>query len=153
MMSLLCTVWFAVTTLCLNTRAQNNQCGSIGNSNENELSVQTERRFYLNTANPAPCNGNITNWRVCYYGPSSVDQNQRIAYSSTFAVYRRMGSGEDEHYERVSETLRAVVTTSNLADSDSDRNTVDSIIQQGGFCYVSLSLTVGDLNLARVLFN
>ena len=135
----LCTVWFAVTSLCLNTytRAQNNQCGSIGNSNaENEQSVQTERRFYLNTANPAPCNGNISSWRVCYYGPSSVDQDQRISYRSTYAVYRRMGSGDDESYDRVSDTFRAVVTTSELADDDPNRNLVDGIIQQGGFtCY------------------
>ena len=129
-------VCFSVATFYF-ARAQNNQCGSIGNSNaENELSVQTERRFYLNTDNPAPCNGNVTSWRVCYYGPSSVDQSERISYSSTFAVYRRMGSGGDEQYERVSNTLRATVTTSSLAGFDPNRNTVDTIIQQGDFnCY------------------
>ena len=55
-----------------------------------------------------------------------------VSYRSTYAVYRRMGSGGDERYERVSTIFHAVVTTSNLAGFD----VVDGVVQQGGFtCY------------------
>ena len=106
----------------------------------------------MNTANPAPCAGNITSWRICYYGPSSVDQNSRVSYTSTYAVYRRTGSGEDLRYERVGDTFRAIVTTTSLGSDDPDRSTIDAIIQQNGFnCFddtnslnVPLSVQAGD---------
>ena len=118
------------------TRAQNN-CGTIGSSNIQPLSVEMDRRFYLNTANPASCAGNITSWRICYYGPSSVNQNSFISYTSTYyAVYRRMGSGGDVRYQRVSDAFTARVTTSRLAGANPTRTIVDSIIQENGFnCY------------------
>ena len=106
----------------------------------------------MNTDNPAPCAGNITSWRICYYGPSSVNQNSFISYMSTYAVYRRMGSGGDVRYQRVSDAFRATATTSRLADIDSN-GIVDSIIQENGFnCYddtndinMSVPVQAGDL--------
>ena len=107
----------------------------------------------MNTANPAPCAGNITSWRICYYGPSNVNQISSISYTSTYAVYRRMGSGGDVRYQNVSDAFRATVTTSRLAFSDPTRTTVDSIIQENGFnCYddtndinMSVPVQAGDL--------
>ena len=144
MFVLVTTFWLAL--------AQDN-CGTIGSSNIQPLSVETDRRFYLNTANPAPCAGNITSWRICYYGPSSVNQISSISYTSTYAVYRRMGSGGDVRYQRVSDAFRAIATTSRLAAVDPRRATVDSIIHENGFtCYndtndinMPVSVQAGDL--------
>ena len=76
--------------------------------------------FYLNTANPAPCPGNITSWRVCYYQP--IDQVRLRMYWATYAVYRKVGSGAAEQYIRVSAVYRAVRATTNLLDVISRRN-------------------------------
>ena len=106
----------------------------------------------MNTANPAPCAGNITSWRICYYGPSSVNQNSRVSYTSTYAVYRRMDSGGDVRYQRVGDTFRAIVTTTSLGSDDPSRSTIDAIVQQNGFnCFndtnslnLPLSVQAGD---------
>ena len=143
MFVLVTTFWLAL--------AQDN-CGTIGSSNIQPLSVETDRRFYLNTADPAPCAGNITSWRICYYGPSSVNQNSRVSYTSTYAVYRQTGSGEDLRYERVGDTFRAIVTTTSLGSDDPSRSIIDAIILQNGFnCFndtnslnVPLSVQAGD---------
>ena len=115
--------------------AQDN-CGSIGSSNEDRLSATRNQAFYLNTANPAPCTGNITSWRVCYYGPNQdLDSDDFRSYWATYAVYRKMGSGGDERYERVSQLFSAVRATNNLAQLDIT-GIVDDVIQQQGFnCY------------------
>ena len=115
--------------------AQDN-CGSIGSSNEDRLSATRNQAFYLNTASPAPCTGNITSWRVCYYGPNQdLDPDDFRSYWATYAVYHKMGSGGDERYERVSQLFSAVRATSNLARLDST-GIVDDVIQQRGFnCY------------------
>jgi hypothetical protein len=70
----------------------------------------TDRMFYLNTANPALCSGNITNWRVCYYGPNRTSNSFTFArsYWATYAIYRKVGTGVDERYVRVSEIFKAV---------------------------------------------
>lgn len=83
------------------------ECGSgFGNDNERELIPVTDERFYLNTANPAPCTGNITGWHLCYYGPNLIQPLTQ--YWATYAVYRKIGAGSDERYERVSEVYSAV---------------------------------------------
>ena len=91
------------------TLARQESCGPIGNSDETAATPLRDQRFYLNTADPAPCTGNITSWRVCYYGPDDVD-NARGSYWATYAVYREMGSGDNVRYEKVSEMFRAVRT-------------------------------------------
>ena len=85
-------------------------CGPIGNSNaentETQLTAARDRRFCLNTANPAACNGTVSSWTVCYYGPSSLDSD--ASYWAIYAVYRRNDSGGQERYERVSRIFSAV---------------------------------------------
>ena len=134
-------------------------CGSIGNSNENALSAERGRMFYLNTANPAPCTGNVTSWRVCYYGPNQqdIDEDELFSYWATYAVYRKMGSGADEHYEQVSQLFSAVTATNNLVRIDST-GTTDGVIRRQGFtCYddtITAPLTVqaGDV-VGACVFN
>ena len=93
--------------------------------------------FYLDTANPAPCTGNVTSWRVCYYGPDSV--NNRGTYWATYVVYQRTRSGNSVRYGRVSEMFRAIRAISVFTTAP----IVDGEIAQGGFnCYTD-SIDVG----------
>ena len=116
--------------LCRYAWAQQDSCGSIGNSDETRITARRNEQFYLNTGNPAPCSGNVTSWRVCYYGRGDdLEDNQRRSYLATYAVYRLMGSDDNEIYERVSEIFTATVTTSNIAGGD----TVDATVRQNGF--------------------
>ena len=150
-----CIVFIAFFSEATLTLAQDT-CGSIGNSNENVLATDRSRRFYLDTANPAPCTGSITSWRVCYYGPNqTLDEEDHFSYWATYAVYRKIGSGADEHYKQVSQLFSAVTATNNLARIDS---TVDAVIRQQGFtCYddsITAPLTVqaGDI-IGACVFN
>ena len=133
-------------------------CGSIGNSNENAQSVERGQSFYLNTAKPAPCTGNITSWRVCYYGPSEeLDSDDRFSYWATYAVYRKMNSGANGRYERVSQLFSAVTATNNLVQIDNTGRTDGEIQQQGFNCYddsvtVPLTVQAGDV-LGACVFN
>ena len=151
-----CTVFTAFFSEATLTLAQDN-CGSIGNSNEKALSAERSRSFYLNTANPALCTGNITSWRVCYYGPNqTLDEDDHPTYWATYAVYRRMDSGADEFYERVSQLFSAIKATSNLVQTDRNGIT-DGIIQQGFNCYndsvpTPLTVQAGDV-LGACVFN
>ena len=132
------TFWHSAQSLltclvfCL-TLAQQESCGPIGNSDETAATPSRAQRFYLNTADPAPCTGNITSWRVCYYGPDNVN-NDSGSYWATYAVYRRMGSGNDVQYERVSEMFRAIRTIARFTRFI--QAGVDGEIVEGGFnCY------------------
>ena len=108
-------------------------CGPIGSSDESEVTSRRDSMFYLNTANPAPCSGNITSWRVCYYGPDSIGFS---AYWATYAIYRRIiNSDGSERYEEISSMFTAVRATGLLAAVDST-GIIDGSIQQDGFnCY------------------
>ena len=129
---------FYVRTALYLTSAQQERCGSIGNSDETAATPSRDQLFYLDTANPATCSGNITSWRVCYYGPDTV--NTSGSYWATYAVYQRMGSGNSVRYLRVSEMFRAIRTISEFTTNP----IVDGEIAQGGFnCYVD-SIDVGD---------
>ena len=128
-------------------------CGPIGNNNtETQLTAARDRRFYLNTANPATCSGTVSSWTVCYYGPSSIDD---ASYWATYAIYRRNDSGGQEHYERVSRIFSAVRINNLLALFDPE----DGGIQQGGFvCYndstgdTSVTVQAGDV-IGVCIFN
>ena len=114
------------------------RCGSIGNLDEAEVTPSRAQLFYLNTADPAPCTGNITSWRVCYYGPNTI--NDAGSYWATYAVYRRMGSGSSVRYVRMSEIFRAVRTVPEFTSTP----VVDGEVAQGGFnCYTD-SIDIGD---------
>ena len=109
-----------------------NTCGTLGSSDNIAATRRRDHMFYLNTANPAPCSGNITSWRVCYYGPDTIDFS---SYWATYAVYRRIDSDSNGRYERISSTFRAVRATGLLANIDTT-GIIDGAIQQGGFmCY------------------
>ena len=80
----------------------NCQCTApVGTNNEIAFTAERKESFYLNTAHPAPCNGTINSWRYCFYNPSTSIYNNRI-YSTSFAVYRAVGTGDSAHYLRVS---------------------------------------------------
>ena len=74
----------------------NCQCDStvayniIGTNNERNFTPVRYWRFYLNTADPAPCNGTINSWRYCFYNPGSINNGHE--YKTTFAVYREVGT-------------------------------------------------------------
>ena len=127
------------TALCL-ASAQQERCGSIGESTELAGTASRAQMFYLDTANPASCTGNITSWRVCYYGPDSV--NDRGSYWATYAVYRRTGSGNNNNYGRVSEVFRATRAISGLQGESN----IDGEIIQGGFNCYDDSIDVGRVN-------
>ena len=115
--------------LCL---ASAQSCGTIGNDDDRELDEKTEQRFYLDINNPATCNGTITSWTVCYYGPNDVRGSR--SYWATYAVYRRNGSDEGERYERVSGIFSAVRVT--RAVMMLEEPMTDGLIRQRGFmCY------------------
>ena len=111
--------------------AQQESCSPIGNKDETAATPSRDQGFYLNTAYPAPCTGNITSWRVCYYGPNNVAELS--SYWATYAVYRRMGSDDDVRYERVSEMFRATRAVSVYVRAPG----VDGEIVEDDFiCYV-----------------
>ena len=127
---------FRRTVLCL-ASAQQEHCGSIGNSDETAATASRAQMFYLDTANPAPCTGNVTSWRVCYYGPDDI--NDIGKYWATYAVYRRTGSGNSLRYVLVTEMFRAIRTVSRFTGDP----IVDGEIEQGGFNCYSDSIDAG----------
>ena len=130
---------YARTVLCL-TSAQQEQCGSIGKDNETAGTASSAQMFNLDTANPAPCTGNIVSWRVCYYGPNDTDDGG--SYWATYAVYRRVGSGN--RYMRVSEMFRAIRTIDNTSFLANPIVESDGEIEQGGFNCYNDSIDVGN---------
>ena len=130
--------------LRLLTSAQQERCGIIGNSDETAATPSRLQFFYLNAAYPAPCTGNITSWRVCYYEPDTLDISG--SYWATYAVYRR-NSGNSVRYVRVSEMFRAIRTVTNFISVEK----ADGEIAQGGFnCYGDsinspLTIQAGDI--------
>ena len=82
----------------------NTQCSPIGTNNQTRFTAVTNHGFYLNTAYPAPCSGTVQKWRYCRYQPSDTNGNN---YRATLAVYRRVGSGDEVRYERVSSVFTA----------------------------------------------
>ena len=76
-------------------------CGVIG-TNEEEKTANREHNFYLNTQNPAPCNGTITSFQFCNY---RGNQNAGF-YESTFSIYR-LGASEPDSYDAIVPALSA----------------------------------------------
>lgn len=65
-------------------------------------------RLYLNTDNPAQCNGTITRWEYCYYPP--IDHG---IYHVLFAIYRQGNFGNLQLYQRQSPILNLSVSVDN----------------------------------------
>ena len=123
-------------------------CGSVGNSNEERLdqaATSSSHTFYLNTANPAPCSGTVSKWRVCYYGPP--DETILTSYWATYAVYRRDSASDT--YNRVSDTFSAVQASGSFLLVFGDG--IDGLVQVNNFtCYndsidASLTVQAGDV--------
>ena len=68
----------------------------IGTNSETAYTADRNTSFYLNTADPAPCNGTINKWRYCFYNPDNIANGR--TYITTFAAYRATATG----YQRVS---------------------------------------------------
>ena len=142
-----------VPTVLYLTSAQQQRCGTIGNS-ERAATPSRAQLFYLDTEHPANCTGNITSWRVCYYGPDDVDNLG--SYWATYAVYRRTGSGSSVRYMSVSQMFSAVRTVERFVSPQFP--VVDGEIVEGGFnCYEDvagslLTIQVGDI-LGACVFN
>ena len=123
-------------------------CGLMGYSSETRLDQPaTVQRFYLNTANPAPCSGTVSKWRVCYYGPP--DETILTSYWATYAVYRRNSAGDT--YNRVSDTFSAVRASVSLLLAYGIFNNVDGLVRVNNFtCYddsidTPLTVQAGDV--------
>ena len=126
----------------------------MGYSSETRLDQPaTVKRFYLNTANPAPCSGTVSKWRVCYYGPP--DETILTSYWATYAVYRRNSAGDT--YNRVSDTFSAVQVSGSLLLAYDLNDVIDGLVRVNNFtCYddsINAPLTVqaGDVLGACVL--
>ena len=76
-------------------------CGVIG-TNEEERTVIRDHNFYLNTQNPAPCDGTITSFQFCNYRSTQFAD----FYESTFAIYRLRAS-EPDSYDAIVPALSA----------------------------------------------
>lgn len=78
-------------------------CGApIGSNSSDSFLTSEARRFYLNMAKPALCNGSVSSLEYCYYGPSTFRRIRR-SFIATVAIYRQ--SSERSSYERVSDTI------------------------------------------------
>ena len=101
--------------------------------------------FYLNTDNPAPCTGNITSWRVCYYGPTNNGLlNGLRSFWATYSVYRMTGSGSSRRFERVSRIFSAVRATRMFINVNAgSTSAIDGVIQRDFNCYTDI-LDTGD---------
>ena len=116
------TVFYVV--VCQAAFAQTFNCGTIGAASPNgnrpfsPLRIR-QSAFYLNTNNPAVCDGNVSRWTFCYYSGQSDDDDS--SPRAQFAVYRFNQSGNG--YDRVSRVFTA------FGDTDSD-NSFDCRILQ-----------------------
>ena len=71
-------------------------------------------KLYLNTAAPAPCSGNITEGRICYYKPSNVNNGR--THSAIVAVYRptKLNDGSVQ-YDRISDVFDIDLTGAEIS--------------------------------------
>ena len=80
----------------------------VGTDSSTELVANREHSFYLNTQDPAQCDGTITEFNFCYYRSTPL----AASYDFTFAVFKRSSA----EYISVSEafTTGRTVANSNL---------------------------------------
>ena len=76
-------------------------------------------QIYLNTAEPARCNGNITSVGYCYYGPSQYNDNP--VWAAAVGLYRPEVNGS---FRRVSDGLLLSKWTPNNRSSVSPENSL-----------------------------
>ena len=95
---------------------------TIGSNIQMELSNSENvgYRYYLNTAEPARCNGSITSVGYCYYGPRLYNHTFRF-WATAAAVYRPEVNGS---FRRVSDGLLLTKLTPSNQSSVSPENTL-----------------------------
>ena len=75
----------------------------FGTNRQTPFTVDRTHMFYLNTAAPAPCSGNVTRFRYCYYRPLSDEIIDGHNYQARLAVYRPVNLANGSfRYVRVS---------------------------------------------------
>ena len=62
----------------------------IGTNNERNFTPVRYWRFYLNTADPAPCNGTINSWRYWFYNPGSINKLNGHEYKTTLQFTEKL---------------------------------------------------------------
>ena len=103
-------------------------CGHIiGDNDETEDAIKKDR-FYLDKNNPLCCTGNITSWRVCYYGPNN--SNNMKLYTVKYAVCRLI-DGTQDYYAQVSN----LTFNTTLRGKQSKSQQYAEIIRGGFNCY------------------
>ncbi len=80
----------------------------VGTDSSTQLVVNKEHSFYLNTQDPAQCDGTITEFNFCYYRSNPIQL--AASYDFTFAVFRRSSSSD---YISVSEAFTTGRTVAN----------------------------------------
>ncbi len=77
---------------CSLSESQAQTCGDIG-TNAQEFTESREQKFFLNTQDPAPCDGTIDQFEYCYY----LTDQFSIVHLFTFAVYRETSPGSNTY--------------------------------------------------------
>ena len=120
---------FNYCTIALQLSVAQETC-RIGINDERSFAAASSvaGRFYVNEASPASCDGIVTSWRVCYYGPQSMGNNDRV---TNFGVYRRSGDGG-----------QLIQLSGSLSTVTLGRTSLTS-----GFNCLNISITNGDLSV------
>ena len=106
---------------CSSIISAQDYCGVIGDDTQLQFQVNATEMFYLDVDHPACCNGTITSWRVCYYGPADDDSKP---YCVKYAVYRPVVTeSNDTGYHLVPGSNRSTILCSNSRDSTSRGST------------------------------
>ncbi len=90
------------------SESQAQTCGDIG-TNAQEFTESREQKFFLNTQDPAPCDGTIDQFEYCYY---RTDQIFTARHLFTFAVYRETSPGSNT-YSPISDPFNTGTTFRN----------------------------------------
>lgn len=139
----------AATVVLLNCSSTSAQdiCGLIGDVNDTQLEVDQIEMFYLDSDHPARCSGNITSWRVCYYGPKAMVKKS-YAYHVKYAVYRPERNGTTCKYHLVPGSISSITlrrmsnggnrsrhTRSSTHNKKTSRPEYDQFYTDGFYCY------------------
>ena len=104
------------------TLAQTEPCGILGHDRQTAGNRRTNRRFYLNLEDPAPCNGTVSSWEYCYYRSNN---RNAMEFRAPFGIYRQEGST----YRLVSYQINISITNEDIGKDDfTCRNLSTSVI-------------------------
>lgn len=124
----------------------NGQATCVIGTSANSLYPYSTMSFFLNTKDPALCNGNITTFQFCYY---TINTDRNTEYSSQFAVYRPIKLPDDSiSYSVLSRQLKVIRNATSLNLSQDQEQMVCSNVSFN----VPVSVQVGDV-LGACLFS